>query len=200
MPVPLVSALAYLLAPRVAGAAADSATRSRMDALMQESLARGVSTEEAQARLSSDPYLNALALVPRQSGAESTLAALRDLYNGNPYGMSRADIPPPGVDVSGSDARTIDQMLSGQGFDIGAPAQAYVERELPYGSGVAFNTPMDDFLRYGGRDDDEGRYFKYLRESYGQTDQPATEVRFEAPTGGANGGLAALIRGMHAQR
>ena len=200
MPAPLLSALGYFLAPRAIGAAADSAMQARMEALVPKLQALGMSPQEIQDGLASDPYLNALALAPRQSGAESAFAALRDLYNGNQYGMSRADIPPPGVDVSGPDARTIDQILSGQGFNTEVPAQAYVERELPYGSGVAFNTPMDDFLRYGGRDDDEGRYFKYLRESYGQTDQPATEVRFEAPTGGANGGLAALIRGMHAKR
>jgi hypothetical protein len=145
-----------------------------------------MSPQEIQDGLASDPYLNALALTPRRSGVESAFAALRDIYNGNPYGMSREDIPPPGADVSGPDARTIDQMLSGQGFDMGAPAQAYVMRD------GQFLTPMDDFLRYGGRDDDEGRYFR--SSSYGQTDQPATEVRFDQPSGGANGGLAALIR------
>ena len=193
MAAPLVTALGYFLAPRLVGAAADNAMQARMEALVPKLQSLGMSPQEIQDGLASDPYLNALALAPRQSGAESAFAALRDLYNGNPYGMSRADIPPPGVDVSGPDARTIDQMLSGQGFDTGAPVQAYVMRD------GQFLTPMDDFLRYGGRDDDAGgRYYRV--PSYGQTDQPATEVRFDQPPGGANGGLAALIRGMHAKR
>ncbi len=193
MPAPLISAGMYLGLPRLLGYLSDQAMQARMEALVPKLQALGMSPQEIQDGLASDPYLNALALAPRQSGAESAFAALRDFYNGNPYGMSRADIPPPGVDVSGPDARTIDQMLSGQGFDTGAPAQAYVVRD------GQFLTPMDDFLRYGGRDDDAGGRY-YMAPSYGQTDQPATEVRFDQPPGGANGGLAALIRRGYAKR
>jgi len=117
-------------------------------------------------------------LVDRGQLAHSGLASLAGLIQAH-----TASFPP--VEPS-PDARTIDQMLSGQGFDTGVPAQAYVTRD------GQFLTPMDDFLRYGGRDDDEGRYF--TSSSYGQTDQPATEVRFDQPSGGAKGGLAALIR------
>jgi hypothetical protein len=200
MAAPLVTALGYFLAPRLVGAAADRAMKARVEDLIQDSMMRGTSAEDVQARVASDPYLNALANLPRQSGVESTIASLRDLYNGNPYGVSRADIPPTGVDVSGSDARTIDQMLSGQGFDLGTPTQFYLDTNSRGGS--EFITPMDDFLRYGGRDADTGvRFFGgYAPPSYGQTDQPATEVRFDQPPGGAHGGLAALIRGMHAKR
>ncbi len=130
-------------------------------------------------------------LVDKGQLARSGLASLANLVQAHTASFPSVE-PSPGE-------RTIDQILSGQGFDTGAPAQAYVTRELPYGSDIVFNTPMDDFLRYGGRDDDAGGRY-YMAPSYGQTDQPATEVRFDQPPGGANGGLAALIRRGYAKR
>lgn len=194
MAAPLVTALGYFLAPRLIGAGVDRALQARVDNLLNQGI--DPSTDPLVTGLMYNPVRQEAQspLVPRQSGAESLFDIARALYNGNEYGVPRADVPPLGVDMSSPDARTIDQMLSGQGFDTGVPAQAYVVRD------GQFLTPMDDFLRYGGRDDDAGRYFRLTRESYGQTDQPATEVRFDQPPGGANGGLAALIRGMHAQR
>ncbi len=181
------------------GAAADTAMRARVDSLLQESRAQGFSPEDTHARVASDPYLNALALLPRQSGIESTIESLRDMYNGSPYGVSRGDIPPGSMDSP--DARTIDQLLSGQGFnDPSGQPQFYLDTNRR--GEPEFITPMDDFLRYGGRDEDSGmRFFGgYAPPSYGQTDQPAPEVRFDKAPGGANGGLAALIRRQHAQR
>lgn len=175
MPAPLVSALGYLLAPRAMGGLADYATRSRIDSLMSQ----GLTPEQIQ----SDPYLNALALVPRQSGVESTIDSLRSL-------SALRNTPlesPPQEEVRGD-------------------PYAILTRETPDG-GVQFISPMDDFLRYGGRDAD-GRQDSGF--SYGQTSEPAPEIRFDAPlinqetgeqyTLAANGGLMALMRGMYAQR
>lgn len=188
MPAPLVSALTYLLAPRVVGAAADQAARARIDSLMSQ----GLSPEQIQA----DVYLNALSLLPRQSGVESTLDAARALYDINTM--------PVGPEVASPDARTVGELLAGQGFNApNTQPGAYITRENPYTGSAEFLTPMEDFLRYGGRDEDDlARYLMSDEgrklQSYGQTEQPATEVRFDQPPGGADGGLAALIRRQYA--
>lgn len=205
MPAPLVSALTYLMAPRALNAVSDAATNARMDALLPKLQSLGLSYEEIQKELRSDPYLRAFQLLskdpitgqPRGSGLEEAAKSLMEFYNGNPYGMRREDIPTG--DVSGPDARTIEEILAGRGFnDPNVQPGVYVTRGSPYSEDLQFLTPMDDFLRYGGRDDDAGRYFQ--AQSYGQTDQPATEVRFDQPPGGADGGLAALLRRKNAKR
>ena len=132
----------------------------------------------------SDPYLNLLRMVPSQSGLESTLDFARALYDVNtmPVGSDDAALP---------SARTIDDLLAGRGFnDPNVQPGAYVTHTR--NDVEEFLTPMDAFLRYGGRDDDAGGRY-YQAQSYGQTDQPATDVLFRGG-GGANGGLAALIR------
>lgn len=198
MPAPLVAAASYFGLPRLLGGLADKAMQSRYEDLVN----RGVNPE-------TDTLLHALNLVPRQSGLESMLQDLDYLRT-----MSNTPVTPvPDVQEQ--------------------PAGYQVTRELPYDQGVVFNTPMEDFLKYGGRDDDSGMSsMDLLRQdfdrdqSYGQTDQPATEVRFDAPLvnpetgeeyklqeqaatesprqqqggGFANGGLADLLRMMYAQR
>ena len=197
MPAPLVAAASYFLAPRVAGGLSDLAAQARFQSLIDQGKAEGQTYDEMLRSVRSDPYLNALRMVPSQSGLENTVDIARAFYNGNPYGMRREDIPTG--DVSGPDARTVDELLAGRGFnDPNVQPGVYVTRESPYSEDLQFLTPMDDFLRYGGRDDDAGRYFQ--AQSYGQTDQPATEVRFDQPPGGANGGLAALLRRKNAKR
>lgn len=191
MPAPLVAAASYFLAPRVAGGLADLAAQARFQSLIDQGKAEGQTYDEMLRSVRSDPYLNALRMVPSQSGLENTVDIARAFYNGNPYGMRREDIPTG--DVSGPDARTIEEILAGRGFnDPNVQPEAYVTRGSPYSEDLQFLTPMDDFLRYGGRDDDVGGRY-YQTQSYGQTDQPATEVVFRGG-GGANGGLAALIR------
>ena len=168
--------------------------KSRSDDLFN----RGIDPE-------SDTLLNALSLVPRQSGLESTLQDLRDLSL-----ISNTPITPvPDIEEK--------------------PAGYQVTRELPYDQGAVFNTPMEDFLKYGGRDDDSGMSLADLlrqdfdsNKSYGQTDQPATEVRFDEPmttdpitgmstsetsaasgmgaSGFAGGGLTDILRMMYAKR
>ena len=184
MPVPLVSALTYLMAPRALGALADKAMQERQTALLNQAIAEGLSYDDQLKLFESDPYLNALSLVPRQSGAETLIDSARQFYNGNPYGIPREAIESPGLDSG----LTVTDLNAGRGFnDPNVQPGAYIVR------GGQFLTPMDDFLRYGGRDEDAGG--RYLQtHSYGQTDQPATEVRFDQPPGGAYGGLAALIR------
>lgn len=184
MPAPLVSALTYLLAPRVASGLADIAIQARKNALMDQGV------EDIQS-MRSDPYLNLLRMVPSQSGLESTLDAARALYDYNTM--------PVGPEVVSPDARTVGELLAGQGFnDPNTQPGAYVTREGLNGVDVQFLTPMENFLRYGGRDEDAGES-SYQAQSYGQTDQPATDVLFRGG-GGANGGLAALIRRGYAQR
>ena len=179
MPAPLVTALGYFLAPRMVGGAADLAAQARQTSLIREGIDQGQSDDAIMARIQGDPYLNALGMVPRQSGFENIIDAARALYNANTM--------PFGSEVVSPEARTIDELLSGRGFNApDVTPGAYVERN------GQFLTPMDDFLRYGGRDADINRH--YQAQSYGQTDQPATEVRFDKPPGGADGGLAALIR------
>lgn len=173
MPAPLVSALGYLLAPRALGAAADQIARARMDSLMSQAQTENLPYEQVSARISSDPYLAALSIVPRQSGAESAFDALRALYDVNTQPIIPAEQAPD------------------------APLGTVITREDPYG-GAQFLTPMDNYLRYGGRDEDDVGQLR--QQSYGQTDQPATEVRFDEPPGGANGGLAALLRSRYAKR
>ena len=185
MPAPLVSALTYLLAPRIARGAADDLTNARLQSLIDQGKEQGQTYDEMVAAVSRDPYLNALRMVPGQSGLENTFDFARALYNANTM--------PVGPEVFSPDARTVGELLAGQGFnDPNLQLGAYVTRENPYTEQVQFLTPMEDFLRYGGRDDDAGGR-SYQAQSYGQTDQPATEVVFRGG-GGANGGLAALIR------
>lgn len=197
MPAPLVAAGMYFGLPRLLGGLADKAAISRAESLSSQG------TDP-----SNDALINLLSMVPRQSGLESTLDALRtvDYYRNTPFSEPQPlEEPPPG---------------------------AVVTRELPYEQGVEFLSPMDDFLTYGGRDDDADRrtFGGYAPPSYGQTDQPATEVRFddlinsetgetytlspqpsaqtettETPRqqqggGFAGGGLADLLRMMYAQR
>lgn len=103
-----------------------------------------------------DTLLNVLSLVPRQSGLETTLQDLDYLR-----AMSNMPVAPvPDIEEQ--------------------PAGYQVTRELPYDQGAVFNTPMEDFLKYGGTDDDSGNRFD-TGASYGQTYQPASTVEF--PTG-----------------
>jgi len=107
----------------------------------------------------SDALMRFLDLVPRQSGLESTLQALNTIEAFKNTSMS----PFPGIEEK--------------------PAGYSVVRELPNDE-IVFNTPMEDFLKYGGRDDDSGMSFLDLLrqdQSYGQTSQPASTVEF--PTG-----------------
>lgn len=202
MPAPLVSALTYLMAPRALNAVSDAATNARMDALLPKLQSLGLSYEEIQKELRSDPYLRALQLIskdpytgqPRGSGLEETARSLMDLYNANTQQQTAGSYPSePNAGL------TVDDLLAGRSFnDPNVQPGVYVTRGSPYSEDLQFLTPMDDFLRYGGRDDDAGRYFQ--AQSYGQTDQPATEVRFDQPPGGADGGLAALLRRKNAKR
>ncbi len=201
MPAPLVAAGMYFGLPRLLGGLAEKAAFSRAENLSSQ----GVDP-------SNDTLINLLSLVPKQSGLESTLDSLRtiDFYRNTPF----------------SEPQPLEE----------SPSGAVVTRELPYNTGVEFISPMDDFLKYGGRDDDSGlsplaRFMEDLDrdQSYGQTDQPATEVRFddlinpdtgesyvlhrepetqtvmvEAPRqqqggGFAGGGLADVLRMMYAQ-
>jgi hypothetical protein len=197
MPAPLLTALGYFLGPRAVGMAADKAMQSRAESLLAEATASGASKEEIEHTFNSDPYLRVLSLLPRQSGIESTISSLKDLYNGNPYGTPRSEIPAPGA-LSSPDGRTIDEIIAGRGLSDPSVQPQYYLPENSRGQ-TEFITPMDDFLKYGGRDiDDAGQLARYARNSYGQTDQPATEVRFD-DVGGANGGLAALLRNHYAQ-
>lgn len=192
MPAPLVSALTYLMAPRALGMAADKAAQARSDSLMLQSKANDLTYEQIDELMRNDPYLNALGLIPRQSGLERTIDAARALYNANTAPFSPSSEPDSGL--------TVADLLAGRSFnDPNVQPGAYIER------GGQFLTPMDDFLRYGGRDEDD--LMRYLMsdegrklQSYGQTDQPATEVRFDQPPGGADGGLAALLRRKNAKR
>ena len=201
MPAPLVSALGYFLAPRVTNYLADQAMSARQEALVPKLQSLGLSYEEIQKELGSDPYLRALQLIskdpltgqrPLGSGLEETARSLMELYNANTAPVGPVEASP--------DSRTIDDLLAGRGLnDPNVQPGVYVER------GGQFLTPMDDFLRYGGRDEDD--LMRYLTtnqgrtgQSYGQTDQPATEVRFDQPPGGADGGLAALLRRKNAKR
>jgi hypothetical protein len=184
MPAPLVSALTYLMAPRIAGGVAELAAQARKNALLDQ----GVDDIHV---LRNDPYLNLLRMVPSQSGLENTLDAARALYGYNTM--------PVGPEVFSPDARTVGELLAGQGFnDPNVQPGAYVTREGLNGFDVEFLTPMEDFLRYGGRDADAGGN-SYQEQSYGQTNQPATDVLFRGG-GGANGGLAALLRRKNAKR
>ena len=200
MPAPLVSALTYLMAPRALNAVSDAATNARMDALLPKLQSLGLSYEEIQKELRSDPYLRALQLIskdpytgqPRGSGLEETARSLMDLYNASTQQQTAGSYP-----SEPNTGLTVDDLLAGRSFnDPNVQPEAYVTRGSPYSEDLQFLTPMDDFLRYGGRDDDAGRYFQ--AQSYGQTDQPATEVRFDQPPGGADGGLAALLRSRYA--
>ena len=156
MPAPIVSALGYFLAPRVAGDAANQAMASRVDTLRSQ----GQSDEQ----ISADTYLNLLGLVPRRSTAESAYDALRNLLGYRTEGMPQ--VPPD------QDGRTIEDIVSGRGLSDPSVQTQYYMPENSRGQ-PEFITPMDDFLKYGGRDADNGM---------------------------ANGGLAALLRGMYAQR
>lgn len=184
MPAPLVAAATYFGLPRLLGALADNVTKSHFESL-----------KESGTSPISDSTLRLLEFVPRQSGLESTLESLDliDAFRNIPM------TPVPGVEE---------------------PRGPLVTRELPYGQGAEFNKPMDDFLKYGGRDDDSGMSpLELLRQdfeqdkSYGQTSEPATEVRFDEPQGQvvdssrqlqgagfAAGGLADILRMMYAQR
>ena len=178
MPAPLVAAATYFGLPRLLGGLADKAMQARADDLM----ARGINPN-------TDTLINALSFVPRQSGIESTLNALQNL-------QYIRDLP-----------------LSDSSPQIQENPMGYsITRELPYGQGVEFNTPMDDFLKYGSREDDSGMTFPELfgqdldiNQSYGQTSEPATEVRFdqpyaEGPVEFARGGIADLMRLRYAKR
>jgi hypothetical protein len=172
MAAPLIAAAGYFGLPRLLGALADQAMSSRYDSLQN----RGVDP-------SSDALYNFLSLVPRRSGLEDTLQSIRDLYHYNTAPLS------PSVP------------------DFEQPSGYQVTREIPYEEGVVFNSPMEDFLKYGGRDDDSGNRFD-AGASYGQTSMPAPEIRFDNPpgkssmasSGFAGGGLADILRMMHAQR
>lgn len=204
MPAPLVSALGYFLAPRVTNYLADQAMSARQEALVPKLQSLGLSYEEIQKELGSDPYLRALQLIskdpltgqrPLGSGLEETARSLMELYNANTQQRTAGSYP-----SEPDTGLTVDDLLAGRGLnDPNVQPGAYVER------GGQFLTPMDDFLRYGGRDEDD--LMRYLTtnqgrtgQSYGQTDQPATEVRFDQPPGGADGGLAALLRRKNAKR
>lgn len=212
MPAPLVSALGYLLAPRAINAAADYATKARVGSLVPEMQASGMSSEAIEQALGADPYLRALQLVskdphnpqrPLKSGLEESFDSLMNLFRAR-------NTPSEPVEAS-PDARTIADIEAGRGFNApDVQPVAYIPSP-----GGQFLTPMDHFLRYGGRDDDD--LMRYLTtnegrtgQSYGQTSEPAPEIRFDAPlinqetgeqyTLAANGGLMALMRGMYAQR
>ena len=180
MAAPLIAAASYFGLPRLLGYLADQAAVSRRNTLLDQAIAEQVPFEDRGKLLQNDPYLIALGMVPRRSGVEELIGDARMLYN--------ASTAPVGPVEASPDSRTIEEILAGRGLnDPNVQPGVYVERN------GQFLTPMDDFLRYGGRDDDAGgRYFQ--APSYGQTDQPATEVRFDQPPGGADGGLAALIR------
>jgi hypothetical protein len=174
MPAPLAAAAMYFGLPRLLGGLAEKAASSRAESLFAQG-----------ADPSQDTLVNLLSLVPKQSGLESTLDAFNTL---NFYRNMPVREPAPFEEM---------------------PMGAQVTREFPYGD-VEFLSPMDDFLKYGGRDDDSGMSFRELfaqdldrDQSYGQTNQPATEVNFPIPpnpVGGAHGGLVALIRNQHAKR
>lgn len=145
--------------------------------------ARYDSLQNRGADPSSDTLYNLLSLVPRRSGLEDTLQSIRDLYHYNTAPLF------PSVP------------------DFEQPSGYQVTRELPYDQGVVFNTPMDDFLKYGGRDDDAGgRYFQ--APSYGQTSMPAPEIRFDNPSGNPNmsssgfadGGIVDVLKMIYAER
>ena len=176
MPAPLVSALNYLLTPLVA---------------RQVALRAGMPEEAAPSGVASG------------TGA---LASLYGLYAANTntpddlqrllYGTGPAYDPRNYLDPSFEDSMRALQEERDRAMDYG---YAYPQ------SDTAKPTPMDDFLRYGGRDEDDlARYLMSDEgrklQSYGQTEQPATEVRFDQPPGGANGGLAALLRRKNAKR
>lgn len=193
MPAPLAAAAMYFGLPRLLGGLAEKAASSRAESLFSQG-----------ADPSQDTLVNLLSLVPKQSGLESTLDALGTL---NFYRNMPLREPFPFEET---------------------PTGAQVTRELPYG-GAEFLDPMEDFLKYGGRDDDSGLspYARLMEDidrnrSYGQTSQPAPEIRFdddlfdlddepkmqsvvvEAPRvqqggGFANGGLAALIGNRYAK-
>ena len=164
----------------------------------QAALARYESLANQGKDPSDDLLLNALQLVPRQSTFESAIDAAKQIYNWN--------TTPPS-------AQEYEYVPEDKGYQV--------TRELPYDQGVEFLTPMEDFLKYGGRDDDAGGYV-YPEASYGQTDQPATAVYFDDqlidPISGsfgeegaianrkiqerggfARGGLADLLRAIYAK-
>ena len=119
MAAPLISAAKYFLLPRVVGGVANQAMNSRAQSLYEQ----GIDP-------SNDAAVNLLSMVPRQSGLESGLQTLQNLYRAN----------------------TMD--LSGLGDErVEAPAGAIMTHENEYG-GVEFMSPMDHYLRFGGMDRD----------------------------------------------
>lgn len=151
MPAPLLAAATYFGMPRVLGYLADQATLSRINSLVNSGQDVG-----------SDILLKALDEVPRKSALEQALGTIGQIYNANTQDVKFED-PSQEMKTGGYDWRPADESSTSASayYDPATYEQTQgpvITRDLPLEDTVVFNTPLEDYLKYGGVDADSQRF------------------------------------------